>query len=1184
MDADRLDPLTGVKDRASFDRQIETQIRRARRHNAPFSLLFFDIDHFKSVNDAFGHAQGDQVLIQTAERVQSVIRDTDQCFRYGGDEFVLILPNTDKEDACRMAERLLALISQRHFEAETPLHLTISIGIATFPLDAVEGRKLLVVADERNYRAKQQGRNRYVAEDTSGGRRKLPFQAQSRLVEREEALETAQDFLDHLALQEHGVLAVLGVPGSGRTRLLAEIGKRATLLEYLIVSIESSPRLKRRPYAALEMAFSEISRQALWDIDTGMIIRALKQRMIESRRQRLVLLVDALPDLDWATVEMLRRLLVSSELPVFGLVYASDPNSFRRTVPLRAPLSRQVILQSLSRSGLRIWMRVLLKWEPSDDFLTWLVQQTGGLPAQVESALKYLRTQKILSPTADGWKLDDDFWKQTVTVESGWSSPRPIGNLPAALTSFIGREDEFAQLKQYLTMTRLLTLMGAGGIGKSRLSLEVAREVAPQFRDGVWLVELAHLDDPDLLIYTVAEVFGIRQEQDRDLALTVVDWMREKEMLLILDNCEHLIDSCARFAERILRTSRDVRIIASSRQALNIPGEMIYQVAALEVPEPHAQVSVADLTRWPAIRLFVERAMFADVRFRLTESNAAAVVEICARLDGIPLAIELAVARLRDLGVEEIARRLDRRFDLLTRGSRTALPRQQTLRALIDWSYQLLSEQESILFRRLAVFRGGWSRHSAQAICSGPHLQPDQVSDLLSDLLAKSLILSVETFVGKRYRMLETIREFAKERLQETEESDLIRDGHLAYFVALGQGLERKSVLEKRDALPRYDHEHDNIRAALDWGCAHNPEAAGELSGQLRWFWARGDHLCEARRWYRRILALNRSPEALTLLGAGLVAAMLTHFTQAITYLESAVSELERRDDRPRLAEALFLLAYSSLQLGDYERAEYIFRSHERLFRNHAAAQVLILVLSYWGRLLATIGKVQDSAAALQDESIQLGSRVQDPYALSVAWMNRGFVATQQGDYADAIHFHKQALSLRQQLGIRRLIAISLLNIADVSSLQMEFDRAVPCYEEALALQEDLGNRLEAARVMHRLAISLAYLDNHDRAFELLATSLTMATKRDYVPGIIESLAGFAHWYHLQNDPQRAVQLMAFVERNECALRPVERIEHAYQKERLQEELSVAVFNAAWTRGANLIQEQAIALATRKDF
>jgi predicted ATPase/class 3 adenylate cyclase len=342
-------------------------------------------------------------------------------------------------------------------------------------------------------------------------------------------------------------------------------------------------------------------------------------------------------------------------------------------------------------------------------------------------------------------------------------------NLPIQLTSFIGREREMREVKALLTQTRLLTLTGSGGCGKTRLALQVAADLLEDYPDGVWFIDLSVLTDPALVPGTVVATLGIHEEPGRPALTTLAEALKPRTLLLILDNCEHLVGACAQLAETLLQTCPNLRIVATSREALGIAGEVAWRVPSLSLPQPHELAhpdSLARITQYEAIRLFIERAEAASSDFRVTPHNLRAIVQICQRLDGIPLAIELAAARVKALSVEQIASRLDDRFRLLTGGSRTALPRQQTLRAMMDWSYELLNERERTLFRRLSAFAGGFTLEAAEAVCADEQIPSYEIVDLLTNLVSKSLVVFRDE--EARYKLLETVRQYARDKLLET--------------------------------------------------------------------------------------------------------------------------------------------------------------------------------------------------------------------------------------------------------------------------------------------------------------------------------------------------------------------------------------------------------------------------------
>jgi predicted ATPase len=441
-------------------------------------------------------------------------------------------------------------------------------------------------------------------------------------------------------------------------------------------------------------------------------------------------------------------------------------------------------------------------------------------------------------------------------------------NLPAQLSSFIGRESEGAEIKKLLARSRLLTLTGAGGCGKTRLALRVAGDLLSDYSDGVWLVELAPASDPEMVIQITAEVLGIREQPKRSLVETLRDGLRSKRILLVLDNCEHLLDACANLAGALLKTCINLRILATSRQAIGVTGESVWQVLPLTTPAAGATTkSLESLSQFEAVRLFRDRAVAVQPRFALTAATAPAVAQICWRVEGIPLAIELAAARVSALSVVQIADRLQDSFQLLSHGKRTALPHHQALRATIDWSYALLTDAERTLFQRLSVFTGGFDLEAAENVCVGEGMEHGQLLDLLTQLVEKSLVLIREKRGTMRYRMLEPIRHYARDRLRESGAVTSVQGRHAYYFLRLAQETEPRLLgPEQQLAFEELEVEHANLLAALARAVEHDPGSALKLSNALGWFWERRSYLAQGREWFERSIA--QSPATLAHLRA----------------------------------------------------------------------------------------------------------------------------------------------------------------------------------------------------------------------------------------------------------------------------------------------------------------------------
>ncbi|MDE2359449.1 MAG: adenylate/guanylate cyclase domain-containing protein, partial [Betaproteobacteria bacterium] len=495
-------------------------------------------------------------------------------------------------------------------------------------------------------------------------------------------------------------------------------------------------------------------------------------------------------------------------------------------------------------------------------------------------------------------------------------------NLPQQLTSFVGRERELAQARDLLSRGRLLTLLGVGGLGKSRLSLQVAAEVLEAFPDGVWLVELAPIADERLVPLGVASVLGVKEEPGRPVHDALVKHVANRQLLILLDNCEHLIDACAHLAKALLQGGTQVRILATSREPLRIAGETTLQLPTLSLPDD-ATPSLAALRDVGAIRLFVDRAVAADPAFQLDDRNAATVTEICRRLDGIPLAIELAAARVRVLSVDRIAARLGDRFKLLTGGDRTALKRQQTLRALIDWSHDLLTAGERALFRRLSVFAGGWTLDAAEAIAAGGDVTQADVLDLLTRLVEKSLVAPDAD--SARYRFLETIRQYADEQLRDSGEEEDVRMRHLEWYLALFEA-GRPNLIGPEQAtwLARLDVERENLFAAHRY-CDHAP-GGGELGMRLmsavRRYWFDRGLLGLGYRTtmeaLQRPTAQDPTPTRVSALNdAGQIAAYMGRYAEAKLHLVESLAAARALGDRDRIAYLLQPLGLACMGIGD---------------------------------------------------------------------------------------------------------------------------------------------------------------------------------------------------------------------------------------------------------------------------
>jgi predicted ATPase len=632
-------------------------------------------------------------------------------------------------------------------------------------------------------------------------------------------------------------------------------------------------------------------------------------------------------------------------------------------------------------------------------------------------------------------------------------------NLPVQLTSFIGRECELAELKHLLLSNRLLTLTGPGGTGKTRLALHLAADVLESFAQGAWLVELAPLADPTLVIQRVAAPLGVREQHARTLLDALMDYLRTKTLLLILDNCEHLIETCAKLADTLLRGAPGLKILASSRESLGIAGETAFRVPPLALPDPRQLSDLDALAQNDCVRLLIERASAAYPGFRLTSKNAAAIAQICLRLDGIPLAIELAAARTKVFPPEQIAARLDDRFRLLTGGSRTALERHQTLFALIDWSHNLLSEAERLLLRRLTVFAGGWSLEAAQAVC-GDGLG-DEVLDLLAHLVDKSLVaVEVEAEEG-RYRLLETIRQYARDKLLVSGEAESVRNRHLEFFVSFAEEAEPKlRSPEQLEWLDRVETEHDNLRVALAWSLESGEVTAGlRLAGALWLFWDIHSHQSEGLARLEGLLARtsNRTlARGRALFGAGLFKYRQGDYESARTLLQESLSICRELGDKHGSAlslDRLFSVAYSQ---GDHGEALLFADESLALYQELGDQWGIAHILNGKGEMARLQGDY-DAAGGFYEESLALFRALGDQFNICILLHNLAYVVQYHGDYQRAAMLFKESLIASQGLGEKVNSALAVAGLAGIAGLSMQPERAARLFGAAQAALATFG-------------------------------------------------------------------------------------------------------------------------------
>jgi len=771
-------------------------------------------------------------------------------------------------------------------------------------------------------------------------------------------------------------------------------------------------------------------------------------------------------------------------------------------------------------------------------------------------------------------------------------------NLPLALTRFVGRKQEKCVLERLITEHRLVTLTGTGGVGKTRLALETAQNLFDHFHDGIWLVEFAPLSDPVLIPQSVANVLGVRDDQGERIAQILIAYLRTRSLLLIFDNCEHLIAAVAPWVNTLLQACPNVHVLATSRETLSVEGEITLRVPPLTLPGS-TWTDVQELMQYEAVRLFIDRAIAVRPEFLLTSANAPALAQVCARLDGIPLAIELAASRIKVMAVNQIAARLDDRFHLLNGGSRTGIPHQQTLRATIDWSYDLLSHAEQVLLNRLSVFAGGWSLEAVEFVCSDAGigdsnaqrtnsglLPKHEVLDILIHLVDKSLVMAEEAGSETRYRLLETIRQYAFEKLSGLDEAEQLRNRHLEYFLDLAQRMDsRMHSLDATIALEHLDRELDNLRAALDWSTAPATEPGDNISrvqtglclaGALRQFWFLQGYYREGKtRIESLLLRSEATPRNLPrLIGLITAASLCTDNQVKRIYREEAISLARELGEagHPWLAEELGTLSTYIFE-DDPARAEAMLAEAMTLARSISDVWRIAFLLTCKGRLAV---KKREFAAARQtfEESIRLYLAIGDQRSVADTRQLAARVRYYEHDFTGAAQQFGEILNFFREMKSRPGISAVLGELACVERSLGHYEAAKKYCLEALDIRRESG--MPDRIILSQLGLIALRLGDLEAAQANFAEHFAVAQTQHNQKYLGYAALDYGSLMAMEHKAQPAVTLLAFFMtffgsgEYRDHYTPTDEMDCQHYLALARAELDDAAFQAAWEQGRSM--------------
>ena len=849
------------------------------------------------------------------------------------------------------------------------------------------------------------------------------------------------------------------------------------------------------------------------------------------------------------------------------------------------------------------YARRLVTLDPLNDSAHRQLMQVYSQLGQHNAALKQyqafeqtLRKEMGLDPQPETRALYKQIRKgemRQVQVGIKRETVTPQNNLPPQLTSFIGREQQQTEIVNLMGANRLVTLTGSGGVGKTRLSLQVAAKLIHHYPDGVWFIELAPLAKPELIPQTILSALHLGEQAGKTPLQILEEQFSNKKLLLILDNCEHLIEASARVAYTLLMSAPKIAILVTSREALGVSGELSWLVPSLSLPDLKSNLTFEQLTQYESIRLFMERAWLIQPHFKADQVSVLAIAQICSLLDGIPLAIELAAARVNALSVKQIARRLDDRFRLLTRGSRTALERHQTLRAAIDWSYHLLDADEKKLLARLSVFMGGWTLEAAEQVCVRKRGEFD-ILDVLSNLIDKSLVIMDSSSGEARYHFLETTRQYAREKLFESKQDRILQNQHLAYFVDLAEkGHSEITGPHQDEVLDLLDAELDNFRAALDWCLSSkSTEPALKMLGALGWAWDMRGYYNEMRSWFEKICLLGdfaNYPKA---------------YAQALNHIGHFISDFDRKPEaRPLLEESLTIwlklgpagergLADILLFLGmdaefnnsgDLDEAESFYKRSLELSQRCNNPRMHAGSLMFMGTIESVRGNFT-SALNFYEQSLELAQASGDLLVISLASGNMGGLFAERGLYEKARPLIEQEIKISEKLQFRHGLTGAWINLGDLYRREGDYVQAEQLFERSLSASRDLGRNASVSINLYLLSMLSLHQNDYSSASVRFREYFDFAQVAEQKIRLCRFFAGVAAVAGGTKQPERCAKLFGAAQViiesiSDFHMEPFDRAEFDRHIQFARDQLGEATFNTLSGEGRTMTTEQAVEFA-----
>ncbi|MBN2383696.1 tetratricopeptide repeat protein [bacterium] len=1066
------DRLTGVYTRAAFEVRLREEIERSVRYNDCFSLLVIDLDQMRKVNATYGLVRGDTVLIEFSRRIQQNIRNSDMFFRYGGDEFVIILPYTAHQTAVKLAERLLDNISGTSFGSGPSLYLTASIGVAVFPDDGDNSRDFVKKADTCVLSAKYQGGNRVSsrrAQDVFHQivQRDDPPRFED-LIERDKEIVIVRDFLDGLFRWQGGVLRIEGAPGSGRSCFLDAVGQLGQSRGYSVLALKATVALKSKPFSLFGLTCAQEGTALKLDAVRENVIASIRTLLQTDQTSGLMITVDNIEDCDPVTLDFFGQLMSFTENIRIALACTTVPQliSFDRFPNFQ--YYEHITTIPFSRDGVRTRLRQILHSEPSEEILSWMNNETKGFPALIDQGIHYLLSRHVLEITKTGWSTQKGLADISIKDKLRTQSSIPHYNLPCYWTAFIGREIELLELRQHLDQNGLVVVTGQAGIGKTRLAVHYALENLDYYQDGVYYFNLSSVRTGQQIFADFAQALDYTYQRQPDPQFQLYAYLKGKNMLFILDTFEHLQEA-ASFVYELVRQTSQIHIIVTTREWFASQGWGQISLSGLPYPASDESDQEAEFS---AITLFQAHVRKLDRSFKPDQETKSAIISICRLVSGLPLAIELAASLVRYFPCQKIEESIRSQKNLPGPSSRDLSVQSQGLKEVYELSYGLLSEDARQLLLKLSFFPRSFTLSALREITGSD-------ATLLYSLMDKALVQKVN---GNSFQIPGGLRALVYERLIEKPSVyEEVLERFCTYYISyLGQEMKRHSGVIHKESLRRSQIEFDCIRFCWEYALERKRNKDIELIMSNLW----------------------AMYEVYGLFGEGEL--MFGQSLQTLFVSSRDQAQLSKQDEYLK-ARLMTIQAWFCYRVGHNAQSEGLIDEALTIFKRYDDLNGLVMAYNHKGLILRKSGKFAESLEAHR-RSLILARELENELDIARSFNNMGDTYFGLGEYQKAREAFHESLMIRMKLGNRRGIASTYHNLANVEQATGDLIAAREYYQKSLTIKREYADTAGIASSLNNLGIVNDRLGDFESAERLFLESLAIKKEIGDQPGTATAL------------------------------------------------------------------------------